>query len=74
MDAAVGFMLVLLFLSLFALVLAILYKRRDYIRRWLNTPYYAEDDRKLRLQRRIEDAKKELEELLKAEETTDLGD
>lgn len=67
MDAAIGFLLCLIFLALLVLGVAIAYRRRNEIRRWLNSPYYAADDRRLRLRRRIEDAEKELEELDKAE-------
>lgn len=72
MDAAIGFLLTLVFLALFAYVLGLGYKNRVMIQRWLNMPYYAEDDRKLRLKRRIEDSQKELADLEKAE-TEDHG-
>ena len=67
MDAAIGFMFSLLFLSIFIVACAIAYKNRAAIKKWLNTPYHAEDDRKLRLQRIIEDAEKELESIEKEE-------
>ena len=63
MESAISFLLCLIFLGLVTLGAAIAYKRRDAIAKWLNTPYYAESDRRLRLTRRIEDAEKELEML-----------
>ena len=63
MDSAIGLMFSLIFLTAFCFGLAILYKNRSPVQKWLNTPYYAEDDRKLKLERRIADATKELEHL-----------
>ncbi len=67
MDGAIGFLLCLIFLGLVVLGLAIAYRNRVTVSKWLNTPYYAESDRRLKLRRRIEDAEKELEQLDKAE-------
>jgi len=67
MDAAIGFLFAMVVLAGVIFALAIAFKNRNAIKRWLNTPYYAEDDRRLRLHRRMEDAQKELEELDKAE-------
>ncbi len=67
MDAALGFFFVMLTLLLFFLGLAYAYRNLNVIKAWLNTPYYANEDRRLRLRRRIEDAEKEIEELDKAE-------
>jgi len=70
MDLAVGFFALLVFLGVFLFVLALAYRNRATIGKWLNTPYYAESDRKLKLQRRIEDAEKELEAIEKVETET----
>jgi len=70
MDAAIGFLLVLIFLALLCLVLAIVYRNRVAVKKWLNAPYYAEDDRKLNLQRRKEDCEKELDDIKKKEAET----
>ena len=67
MDAAIGFLLVLIFLALLAFSLALVYKNRALVKKWLNAPYYAEDDRKLNLRRRIEDSANELAEIEAAE-------
>ena len=60
MEAAVAFLLMLIFLGLLGFGLAVAYKNRGTISKWLNTPYYSSSDRKLNLQRRKEDAEKEL--------------
>ena len=67
MEAAASLFFCLIILALFIIGLAYAYKRRANISKWLNTPYYAEDDRKLKLERRIEDASAELKEIEKAE-------
>ena len=67
MEGAFGFLLGLTFLCFLFFGLALLYKNRAEVSKWLNTPYYAEEDRKLRLQRKIENAQKELEAIEKAE-------
>lgn len=67
MEGAIGFLLVLIFLTIWIVLAGLAYKNRARIQRWLNTPYYASEDRRLQLSRKIEDAKKELEELDKAE-------
>ena len=67
MEGAISFMLCLIFLGVVVFMLGIVYRNRVSISKWLNTPYYAEEDRKLKLQRRIEDAQAELTEIEKAE-------
>ncbi len=67
MDAAIGFLLVLISLALLTYALALVYKDRAIVRKWLNAPYYAEDDRKLKLRRRIEDLANELADIEAAE-------
>ena len=67
MDAAIGFLLCLVCLVLVVFGIAIVYRNRAAVSKWLNTPYYADSDRRLKLRRRIEDAEKEIEVLDKAE-------
>jgi hypothetical protein len=50
-----------LIIDLHILLAAYAYKRRYALLKWLEYPYYAEDDRELRLQRRVEDAQHELD-------------
>lgn len=61
MDSAIGFIVVLLTLLVALLGLAMVYKNRAAVKRWLNAPYYTEDDRVIRLKRRMEDTQRELE-------------
>lgn len=68
MDSAIGFLFTMVVLAGVGFGFAILYKNRIPVTKWLNAPYYAEDDRKLRLQRRIEDAQKELEAIEQREQ------
>jgi len=65
--AAIDLLLTLVVLCLFGLFLGFAYRNRASIKKWLNTPYYAEDDRKLKLQRRIEDAQHEIADIDKKE-------
>ncbi len=67
MDAAIGFLLVLIFLALLTFGLALVYKDRTIVKKWLNAPYYAGNDQKLNLKRRIEDSARELAEIEAAE-------
>ena len=57
----------LVILAVLCLLAAILYRNRVSVSKWLKVPYSPEDDRKLKLQRRIEDAQIELEALEKNE-------
>lgn len=66
MEAAASLFLCLGILALFVVSLAYVYKRRENIKKWLNPPYYAEDDRELRLKRRIQDCQAELDAINKA--------
>lgn len=50
--------------------LAIGYKQRAYLSKWLQAPYFASEDRELLLKRRIEDATAELEAIEKAKAET----
>jgi len=59
-DAALGFFLVLVFMTLFVLLCGFTYKCRAQVAKWLNYPYYAEGDRELQLKRKIENAQAEL--------------
>ena len=63
MESAIGFLMSLIFILLFIFALGVAYKNRAYICKWLNSPYYASDDRKLRLKRKIEDAQAEIEDI-----------
>ncbi len=63
MDSAIGFLFVLMVLFLLFFCLALLYKNRVVVGKWLNSPYYACDDRELKLRRRIEDSEKELNDI-----------
>ena len=63
MDSAIGFLLCLIFLGVVVFGVGVAYRNRAAISRWLNSPYYAADDRRLKLRRRIEDSEKELEAL-----------
>lgn len=71
MDAAIGFLFVLIVLLLLFFGLALLYKNRAVVGKWLNSPYYACDDRELKLHRRIEDAQTELDSI--SEKKTETG-
>lgn len=73
MDAAAGFILVLIFLLLLALLSGYAYRRRADIAKWLNYPYFACEDRKLYLQRKLEDAQKELEAIEAQEKKSETG-
>ena len=70
MEAAAGLFLVLLILILFVVFLGYCYRHRAVISKWLQPPYYAVDDRELKLKRRIEDAEKELETIEKEKAET----
>ena len=81
MEAVGSFFLILVILILFLAFCGYCYKKRTSIAQWLNPTYYACDDRKLRLKRivedarrdsarTVEDAEKELEALEKAEAET----
>lgn len=64
---ATGFS-ILLFCSVVFLALGFGLRHRTSINKWLNPTYYACDDRKLRLQRKIEDAQNELKWIEKQEQ------
>ena len=49
-------------------------RHRASINKWLNPTYYAEDDRKLKLKREIEDCQKELEWIEDQEKKAQTGD
>jgi hypothetical protein len=51
---------VFLILDLHIVLLAYLIRNREAIKKWMNAPYYAENDRELYLTRRKEDVEKEL--------------
>lgn len=70
MEAAASLFFCLIILALFVIGLGYAYKKRAAIQKWLNTPYYASDDRRLRLKRKIEDAERELQALEKEEAET----
>ena len=81
MESVGSFFLILLIFILFLAFCGYCYKNRTSIAQWLNPTYYACDDRKLRLkriienaqrdsERAVEDAKKELETIEKAEAET----
>lgn len=61
MDALLSGIGLLFVLTVVILSLAYSFKYRRRISRWLDYPYFAEEDRKLNLKRTIEDAQKELE-------------
>ncbi len=67
MEVVWGQLFILIVLAVFAVLLAYLYRNRDRLVIWLNTPrrYYAEDDVKLRRERNLEDAQKELDSIKK---------
>lgn len=67
MEVIMGQLVLLLILAGFAILLAVLYRDRERLVKWLNTPrrYYSEDDVKLRRERNLEDAQKELDKLEK---------
>ena len=56
MEAMIAFIAI----DVEVLLLAYAYRRREDIRKWLNAPYYADNDRALSLTRRKEDIEKEL--------------
>ena len=70
MEVAIGFLLVLLTIALFFLLGGYCYRHRAAITKWLNPTYYAINDRKLQLNRQIENAQKELEAIGKKEAET----
>ena len=70
MEGVLSLFFGLILLALVGFGLCIAYKQRAYLAKWFNSPYYAIDDRKLRLHRRIEDAQAELEDIEKAEAET----
>lgn len=63
MEAAAGLFFSLIALAAFAFGAAVLYRNRISVAKWLNAPYYADEDRKLKLKRRIEDSEKELADI-----------
>ena len=74
MDGGIGLLFSLLTLIAFCFGLGLVFKNRSLVQQWLNTPYYAEDDRKLKLRRKIEDCQAELtaiEEQEKEQTTTE---
>ena len=73
MEAAVGLFLILLVLSMFTVAGLFCYKYRARISKWVNSPYYACDDRKLHLQRRIENCQKEIA-VIEANEKAETGE
>ena len=50
----------LLLIDFHIILFAFAYRNRRAIGQWLNWPYYAEDDREVRLRRTKEDAEREL--------------
>ena len=60
MEAAIGFIVIMMTMLGGVGVLGIAYKNRASIKRWLNAPYYSEDDREVRLKRRREDIDREI--------------
>ena len=59
MESVGSFFLSLVILILFLIFCGYCYKKRTSIAQWLNPTYYACDDRKLRLERIIEDAQRD---------------
>ena len=57
-------------MALVVVAVGIAYKQRAFLSKWLQAPYYASEDRKLTLKRRMEDAQAELEAIEKAEAET----
>ena len=74
MDAlASGFAILLIGgIVIFGLGYAI--RHRDRINKWLNPTYYAGDDRKLSLEREIEDCQRELAWIEDQEKKAETGD
>lgn len=70
MEAAAGLFFSLIALAVFGFGIAVLYRNRASVSKWLNAPYYADEDRKLRLKRRIEDSQKELADIEQKEVET----
>lgn len=60
MEAVISFFLVLVILALVVFGLMVVYKYRRQIAKWVDYPYYANEDRDQFLRRKIEDAEKEL--------------
>jgi hypothetical protein len=50
----------LIALDLEILLVLYAYREREAIKKWIKAPYFAEDDRELKLQRRKDDIEKEL--------------
>lgn len=61
MDALLSGISMLLTLTAIALAIGFGLRYRSTIVKWINPTYYACDDRKLKLQRKIEDCQKELD-------------
>ncbi len=70
MDTAIGFFMVLVFLSLFIILIGFTYKQRAQVAKWLNYPYYSVDNREVSLTRKIEDAQAELQWIEKNRDKT----
>lgn len=70
MESVLALFFGIILLGLVGFGFAILYKQRAHVAKWLQAPYYACDDRKLHLKRKIEDAQTELEAIEKAEAET----
>ena len=71
MDSAIGFLFVMVVLCLFLFLGGLAYKNRAIIAKWLNAPYYAEDDRELKLSRRIEDCQREVRDIQRRKAETE---
>lgn len=71
MEMAIGFFFVMLVICLFLFLLAFAYKNRAWIGKWLDAPYYAEEDRELRLRRELEDCQRELDHIEKRKIATE---
>jgi outer membrane lipopolysaccharide assembly protein LptE/RlpB len=66
MDAAIGFLFILLIMAMVLLASACGYKYRAKISKWLETPGMSNDEvktRKIFLERKIEDCEIELEKI-----------
>ena len=63
MDAAMGVLVMVIILGVCAFGMGLLYKNRVTVAKWLNMPYFATDDRKLKLQRLLADTQAELKSM-----------
>ncbi len=63
MDSAMGVLVMVIILGVCAFGMGLLYKNRVTVAKWLNMPYFATDDRKLKLQRLLADTQAELKSM-----------